>query len=419
MKPTPATYYTVVSGDTIRSISRRAYGFDDSARITEANITALQGNGVSPEGLPIIFAGNRLWLPQETQPFSQKIAADFDSEISIRLDGRVFKGWTASRISRNIANIADGFTFSLPFDPQNADLVDAVRPYGYQKADLFIGPDPYIAAQCIKWSPGGQQNQTMMTIDARTRAGHTIECMAQNRSYETQNATLLTISTQILEPYGLRPVFLSGNSDEFTKVRKEITETDFSFLTRIAQQKGFMITSSDDGGIAFLRANIGTRPVARLIEGESPLENITAVYDGTKRFSSFTAVSESPGVSGNVYTLDDESVSIYRPFVYSADELEAGNLEGSVRWRRSKSLADSTALRAIVTGWRNQDGNLWRENQVVIVRAPSVYIFSETEYIIKGVELTKDEQGGDVITLSLVLPQAYTLDFPESFPWEG
>ena len=110
---------------------------------------------------------------------------------------------------------------------------------------------------------------------------------------------------------------------------------------------------------------------------------------------------------------------VYRPFVFSADELEAGNLEDSVRWRRSKSLADSASLRAIVTGWRNQDGNLWYENQVVIVKAPSVYIFNETEYIIRGVELTKDEQGGDVITLSLVLPQAYTLDFPDVLPWEG
>ncbi|KKK66540.1 hypothetical protein LCGC14_2963100, partial [marine sediment metagenome] len=46
-------------------------------------------------------------------------------------------------------------------------------------------------------------------------------------------------------------------------------------------------------------------------------------------------------------------------------------------------------------------------------------IFSETGYIISGVSLTKDENSGNVSSLELILPQAYSLEFPSSFPWEG
>ena len=49
----------------------------------------------------------------------------------------------------------------------------------------------------------------------------------------------------------------------------------------------------------------------------------------------------------------------------------------------------------------------------------AVDIFNETEYIISGVGLTKDENGGNTSGLEMVLPQAYSLEFPSNFPWEG
>ena len=104
---------------------------------------------------------------------------------------------------------------------------------------------------------------------------------------------------------------------------------------------------------------------------------------------------------------------------FSADDLEAGNLETALQWRRSKSLADAAILNITVTGWRNENGQLWRENMKGSVLAPSVDIFNESDYIIKSVKLEKAENGGNIAVLGLVLPQAYSLEFPTSFPWEG
>ncbi len=72
-KPTPGKYYTVVQGDRIRDISRRAYGFDDSDRITDSNSALLKGRIISLEGLPTIFPGDKLWLVEETTKDEQKI----------------------------------------------------------------------------------------------------------------------------------------------------------------------------------------------------------------------------------------------------------------------------------------------------------------------------------------------------------
>lgn len=420
-KPAPGAFYIVIPGDTIRAIARRAYGYDRSADIVDANSTRLKDRIISLEGLPTIYSGDRLFLPDQLQRFSQTIPATVDDEISIRINGRIFKGWTASNIKRNINTIADGFTFSFPYDSNDLELRERTRPYGYQLCDLFIGSELYIAGQAVKWHTGHSLTETVKTIDARTKAGHTIECMAQKTALEFENQTLAQIATAIMQPYGddLKPLFFSGDSSAFPKVRKEIIDTDFKFLAGLAAQKGFMITSSDTGQLAFIRADVNGRAVTRFIEGETGIEYIVGTYDGTKRHSTYNAVTESAGVPGPSSSIDDDSIDIYRPFVFAANDLDAGNIETAIQWRRAKSLADSTALRITATGWRNENGLLWRENMKVSVLAPSVDIFTETEFIISGVDLLKDENGGNVAGLEMVLPQAYTLDFPSIFPWEG
>lgn len=417
----PGTFYTVKQGDRIRSIARKTYGKDSSDRIVDANVDLLKGRKISLEGLPTIYKGDNLWLPDTVEQFSDRIPSFQNDEITIRLDGKLFKGWTASSIQRNINTVADAFTFTLPYDSSNEELRELTRPYSYKKCDIFIGGELYISAQTVKWSTSVQADNTVKTIDARTKAGHTVECMAQKKAVEYTNQTLSEIAVDIMSSYGddLKPLFFNGDSDQFTRVRKEITDTDFSFLSGLAVQKGFMITSSDDGRFAFIRAETQGLPVFRFIEGETAIEHISVVSDGTKRFSSMQAVTETSGTAGTSRTLADNNIPVYRPFVFSADDLESGNLETALQWRRSKALADSYSLSITVTGWRNQYGQLWRENMKGTVKFPSVDIFNESDYIISSVTLTKDENGGNISQLMMVIPQAYSLEFPTKFPWEG
>ena len=386
-KPTAGSFYVVVSGDQIRSIARRAYGYDRSNDIIDANAGIFtpkrKALGLSLEGLPFIYRKDRLSLPAIKEQFSEKVQAQTDDEISIKIEGKVFSGWTASNIKRNINTVADAFTFSFPYDPDDLQLREKTRPYTYKKTELFIGGDLYISGQSVKWNPAIRTNATIKTIDSRTKAGHTIECMAQKTALEFNNQTLAEIATEVMKPYGdnLKPLFFDGDSDIFPKVRKEITDTDFSFLSGLASQKGFMITSSDDGSMAFIRANVSGKPVFRFIEGTTAFEHISASYDGTKRHSSYQAVTESAGEPGPSSSLDDPSIPVYRPFVFSADDLEAGNLETALQWRRSKALADSTSISVTVTGWRNENNQLWMENMIGTVKL-RVLIFLQKALIL-------------------------------------
>jgi prophage tail gpP-like protein len=418
-KAVAGSYYTVVRGDRIRRIAREAYGYDRSSDVVQANAELLKGKPISLEGLPTIYHGNRLWLSAVKKQFSEKIDASTDDEIAIKIEGQIFRGWTASNIRRNINTVADAFSFNFPYDPTDKTLVELTRPYSYKSAELFIGGELYIAAEQNKWSTSSSTDETIKTVDCRTIAGKTVECMAEHQSLEYTDQTLSQIAKAIMKPYGddLEPLFFDGDSDNFTKVRKEITDTDFDFLSGLAAQKGFMITSSDTGQMAFIRAALTGRPVFRFIEGVSAVEHISTVYDGQSVFSSITAVTESAGKPGPSSNISNKLVPIYRPLIFEASDLEEGNLDTAIKWKRSKALADSTVLVITVTGWRNETGQLWRENMKGTALWPSVDILTESDYIISGVQLVKDQNGGNVSKLTMVIPQAYSLEYPSSFPW--
>lgn len=418
-KPVPGTVYTVVPGDSIRSISRRAYGNDQSARIVEENYQLLKGRRISLEGLPTIYAGDVLQIPASTSRYGNRtVTADFDSEITIVLDGTEYRGVKASNIKRAMNTIADGFVFEIPFDPYDKTLVDALRPFSYKPAELYIGGERYITGRCLKPRFSTSGSGIVCTVEVRTRPGDMIECRSSRQSLEYYGQTLLQIANDVAGRYGLRAYSTHGDSDAFSLVAKEIDEGDFDFLARLASQKGFLITSATDGNIMFARATPDAKPVAALRLGEYPVLSATSEFDGAMRFSEWFGYAEVSGEPEASAFRRDPGIGIKRPYAFKADESEAENIETAVLWKLAQSIADGANVSVAVSGWRNLDGQLWEELMVVTFWGPGVFVMTESRFVVKSVDLSKGTDG-DVTVLGLALPEAYNKTIPKNYPWSG
>jgi len=419
--PEAGTFYTVPKGAWLDTISKATYGYDRVPEIIEANDYLKERpiyRGTEAAQLPFIHPGDVLWLPAKEIPDEDKIIpAENENEVAIRIDGKIFRGWETSSITRSIDTCADSFTFVAPYDP-DSENAKYLQPFSYSKADLFIGGELYIPGMAMKHTPGGSESSNIMTVEVRSLPGVTIDCQSTDKSLNYNKQTLKQIADKILIPFGIRTEFPDGDTDPFIKVNRELTDTVFSFLSKLAAQKGFMITSSVDSKMLFVRAAIDSELVASLYQGEQPLLNVEASYDSTQRFSNIISVSQSAGKTNNKKEVIDKTIKDYRPMIFTADETESGNIKDAASWKRSRLLASSSPTTATVAGWRDFNGNLWMENTLVTVYFPKRCIFRETEYLITGVSLTKDANSGNIANLTLALPQAYTLDFPEVLPWE-
>jgi prophage tail gpP-like protein len=203
---------------------------------------------------------------------------------------------------------------------------------------------------------------------------------------------------------------------------KEIDETDGEFLLKLANEAGYLVTVSPDGDVILARANIGDKPVAALIEGKLPLLSLQANFDGSKRFSQYVAYPSDSGLEQRKKiawaTVQDEKIPGFRRKTFRAEYADGVNLDETVGWMASRAVAESVDIKAVVAGWRNPEGEIWAPNSTVTLSAPGEYLLKEAPYLVSSVTLTKDESGGDIAELSLVLPEAYTLGLPSSYPWD-
>jgi prophage tail gpP-like protein len=196
------------------------------------------------------------------------------------------------------------------------------------------------------------------------------------------------------------------------------TDKVFSFLQGLARKTGYIINSDRKGGLKFDKANIDGKPILNLVQGNQPLTgSLTAQYNGTIRFSEYIAVSQSNGNPSNNSTAKDDSIPVYRPLIFSAKDTKQGDIATAAEWQRNKALAKSASVTAKVVGWRDKNGELIYENEIVTLHAPNISIYEETRFLIEKVSLSKSESGKEA-TLTLVLPESYSSIFPEVFPWQ-
>jgi prophage tail gpP-like protein len=365
-------------------------------------------------------------------------------EVTIKIDNKEIFGFTTNTIQRSMKAIADGFSFSVPYDPNEEDsrLFD---PYTWKDCDLYINDTLYVKGVSTKWSPQSSNNRTEMKIESRSLSGSLLECPLIDGRLNYRRQRLSQIVETVLAPFNLTAEFPNGDSQILYNVKRKRTENIGEFLQKLAKDNGFIISTPkivttppsilesvlpsslietqavqrSSADLVFKRANINGEPILNLNLGEQPILNAKADYDGSKRFSDFQASSQIKGRNNNFVIVDDQSVLLYRPKIFDAKNLQRGALETTAKWVRSRSLAEAAPVRVTVDGWRDKNNNTIQEDEIVTLFYPKICIFQETRFLIESVNLVQGNDG-KTAELTLVLPQAYTLEYPSpgQFAWD-
>jgi prophage tail gpP-like protein len=413
-KPKAGAYYTVPKGAWLDSISMAAYGRDRTADIKQANPFLSSRPVHAGSGLPYIHPGDNLWLPPAGPGGKNTVESDDPEDITIRINDKTYRGFESVTITRNIDTCADVFSFSAPYDPSDPNSV-ILDPFTYYKADIFVGGEKFISGEMVKWSPDSAGAK--MTIEVRSLSGVTVDCVPLDKKLDYNGMTLKQIADSLLTPFGIKTDFPAGDSGPFIKANRDVEGTVFQFLSNLARQKGFVITSSLDGRMSFIRANVKAAPVVSLEAGKYPLLSASGGYDGTARFSHYVSIGQTAGSPGNRAEIRDTTVPVYRPVIFSADSMEAGEQKDAAQWKRARSLAAAMTVSVTVAGWRYPTGGkLWMENIKVTLLYPRICVFQATDFLITAVSLKKDSSG-NTADLTLSLPQAYSMEFPKVLPW--
>lgn len=335
--------------------------------------------------------------------------------VRLGIGGTEFGGWEALTITRTLDSCADAFSLSAPFNPANQSVVNAFRPFGYQRAEVKIDSELVLTGRIELVAPEVSARSRTINVQGRSLTGALIESSIDIGKGEFKGLTLAGIAREICKPHGIE-VSAKFDTSEIKAAIPETGQTGFEFLAGLARSYGLLITCDARGRLVIDHVTSAAITVASLAEGDGVLMGATASYDGTQRFSKHKALAQSEGVSTYEGEAEDSGVGIYRPRVAIAD-CEPGALKAAAEWARSLALSSSCQIAASVSGWRHPGGGLWAPGQAVTLKAPGAFILAESRFLIAEASLSLDTSGGRVSTLRLVFPETYRGAMPGSYPW--
>jgi len=341
-------------------------------------------------------------------------------KVTLYAAGNIYEGWETVRLSRALTAIAGTFSLQLTWQYQgDVSAYDAFID-GLLTGDecaVDIGNDRLITGYLDDFIPSYDDSTITISVSGRDKTADLVDCSVVHSSGQFKQLTLLQIATTVCSPFGIEVINETEVGELFKRVQVEQGETASEFLTRLAQQRGVLLTTNGLGQLVITRAS-KTRSEVALILGAN-VKAARGNFSRKQRFSDYiikatggaswvdAEVLENAG--GIKATITDSDVSRYRPMIIVNDEVstaEGATLRG--KWERQRAISRSNTAEYTLTGWRNPEtGNLFKMNCVAPVTDEIMKI--DRDMLISSILFSETEKGR-LVVLSVV--EIGALDIP-------
>ena len=336
--------------------------------------------------------------------------------VRLEVAGRQFEGFTGITISMGIETMADAFSLTMPYDDARADLRAALQPYTYPECKVYLDEDLLLTGRVEKLAPGVNEGERTVSVEGRSRTGVLTDCAIEG-DLEFSGLTLAQIARKLCAPFGVS-VLADTDTPAIAVARAEYGQTVDAFLHSLAAPRNIFLNSTFKGQLRITSASALSQAaeVATLREGEKPLMEIGASFDGTRRFSSYGVSAQSDGEVDISGSESDSGIPVHRPTLIQAKDTDP-DPKATARRARMEAIAASLQISATVSGWRTPAGSRWHERQSVVVGAPGVMLVTERKYLIAEVTYKLDAGSGKTVALKLAMAEAYAGQTLGVLPW--
>jgi prophage tail gpP-like protein len=332
---------------------------------------------------------------------------------------------TAGKLTRSLDTVADIWTATIPWTPKADAELDKILQYrAYPKSRVYLGK-----TLCNTGRIYSVENELTDTGRVKNVEGASLtadlvdssissDAMLQgyNQSAFTwKGLSVWNYCNAILPPLGLGvKTDLNDAGAFYTKpyqiIETKFTETYAEVITRIAFQRGMLVTNDEYGNLFLTRPKQKQPPVGTLTEGDKNVLSWKLKINGRELWYNYITYSQD-GL-GAMY-LDSESDPSVKDTVRAlsivASLTDFGGIKATARFKRNQQIVKALTFDIPVIGWYAPNGSLWSPNTLVHVVSDTLEIPDGFTFLIKAADYDFSA-AGCTSTLHLIPPDAYGLD---------
>lgn len=331
------------------------------------------------------------------------------NNVELKVDGKIFSGWTSVTVNRSIETMA-GY-FDLGVNVQTSTDLSSLAPG--KLFTLSIDGQTVITGYTDGRRRQMGADSMKITIAGRDKTADLIDCAAIYKGGQWKKRTLEQIARDLCQPYGVAVRWELTDAESaapFSSFTLDYSETVYEALGRAARARGVLITSNAAGDLVFTRADESHSD--RLVLGENLL-SVDFDEDYRDRFSEYTVKGHgrSNGKVGDTVdartiasqkgTATDSAITRYRPMIILADsKIDAQSATARALREQRRRLAKSVTFEAQLDGWTRSNGQIWMPNILAEIDA-SKFAIQTGPLLVSKVVLTLDDREGVKTTLTL------------------
>jgi prophage tail gpP-like protein len=349
--------------------------------------------------------------------------------LSLKINGRIYSGWTSLRVVRSLEQLAHKFNVTMTerWAGKNQDIPiqrgqNVVVTYtddNGKQTDVVTG---FIDENVMDYDDKSKS----MSITGRSFTGDLVDCsVVTYPSTWKKNTDPMTIILAVVKPFGLSVSVGAGITKPVPfeeDVSVHIGESAFQFLEKICRLQQLVMTTDGTGNLVLTQStNAKQVPNYSLVFGKNILKCHRS-DSFVERFSQYIVKSQKSarGIDGDTFygkncsqtkASTDDEVAVsgakgarYRPTIIQAESGTTGQfLLKRADWERNVRAGKANRVTYTVDGWEHPSG-LWEPNTLVHVKDPQCQF--DDSLLIVTVTFTRDE-GGTHTELELAQPGAY------------
>lgn len=368
------------------------------------------------------------------------------NEVSILVDGQVYKGWKSARIECSIEQISRAFALSVTDDFPGNESFRRLRPG--QEAQLFIGSDVvctgYITSTPIRYDA----KSVTVQVQGKSKTVDLVDCCSPwaaiapsgggagkksdswqdvkgvkettkpvqpaktvNKSWHNQTAK--QIIADLCAPYSIRVVCeVKDLNTKLVNFTVNPGEKVFESINRLLTKENLIVTDNEYGDLVITEPGFAGKCSDSLEVGKNILSG-SANFDLSKVFSTYVVLGQHKGSDlefGKEVCQDkglsvDDRMDRYRLLVIkdtgqSSNSLTKNRAEFEKNLRYAQTQQSTHAIQA----WRDSKGGLWRLNSLASLS--DRLLGMKGAYLISRVVFSLDSSGSKT-ELTSIDPTAY------------